>query len=185
MINGLDHANYNQLTGLYDLRATSISTDEISYEEIYTLNNINTNQTIQTQLNNLQSAIANISSLSISGNTLSGVVLLPYLEQYYYNKQNIDDTNTNAYNTMIDIFDNYTTKSSFNSINTLLQNQINSISGNVKYITSTLQGGIRNTVFNSNIKILNVNNTTTNTYISNDPNVTTYFRSDVDMLGHC
>jgi len=83
---------------------------------------------------------------------------------------------------MIDIFDNYTTKSSFNSINTLLQNQINSISGNVKYITSTLQGGIRNTVFNSNIKILNVNNTTTNTYISNDPNVTTYFRSDVDML---
>ena len=166
MINGLDHANYNQWTGLYDLRASSISTDEISYEEIYTLNNINTNQTIQTQINNIQTALS----------TISGVVLLPYLQTYYYNKQNIDDINTNAYNTMIDIFDNYTTKSSFNSINTLLQNQINSISGNVKYITSTAQGGIRNSVFNSNIKILNVNNTTTNTYISNDPNITTYFK---------
>ena len=38
MINGLDHANYNQLTGLYDIRATSISTDDISYDEIFTLN---------------------------------------------------------------------------------------------------------------------------------------------------
>ena len=85
MINGLDHANYNQLTGLYDIRATSISTDEISYDEIFTLNDIDTTQTIQTQINDLQNTISNIGSLTISGQTLSGVVFLPYLETYYYN----------------------------------------------------------------------------------------------------
>ena len=40
MTNGLDHANYNQLTGLYNLRATSISTDYISYKEIYTVRRV-------------------------------------------------------------------------------------------------------------------------------------------------
>ena len=54
MINGLDHANYNQLTGLYDIRATSISTDDISYDEITTLNDIDTTQTIQIQINDLK-----------------------------------------------------------------------------------------------------------------------------------
>ena len=132
MINGLDHANYNQLTGLYDLRASSISTDEISYEEIYTLNNINTNQTIQTQINNIQTTLSNMGSLTISGNTLSGVVLLPYLEQYYYKKQNIDDTNTNAYNTMIDIFDNYYPNSFVDSTITTLSGRINTISGRLE-----------------------------------------------------
>ena len=88
MINGLDHANYNQLTGLYDLRASTIATDDISYDEISTLNNINTNQTIQTQIDNLQSAIGGI-NITISGNTLSGVVLLPYLEMYYYTQTDV------------------------------------------------------------------------------------------------
>jgi hypothetical protein len=141
MINGLDRINYDQLTGLVAVKATSIETDEISYDEIYTLDGITSN--IQTQLNNIQTTLSNIGSLSISGNTLSGVVLLPYLQTYYYNKQNIDDINTNAYNTIIDIFGNYYTQSQSNAINTLLQNQINSISGGL---------------YSSNNKILTLSN---------------------------
>ena len=53
-MNGLDNANYNQLSGLYDLRATLISTDDISYEEIYTFNSIYTTQAIQLQINFIQ-----------------------------------------------------------------------------------------------------------------------------------
>ena len=40
---------------------------------------------IQTQINSLQNAISGI-NLTISGDTISGVVLLSYLETYYYTK---------------------------------------------------------------------------------------------------
>ena len=99
MINGLINT-FEELNGLSYIYVDEIETGQITQNEINTLNNIDTSTTIQTQINNIQTALS----------TISGVVLLPYLEQYYYNKQNINDINTNAYNTMIDIFDNYTTK---------------------------------------------------------------------------
>ena len=51
----LDHADYNQITWLYDLRVTSIFADDISYEEIYTLNSIDTTQPLQQHINSIQS----------------------------------------------------------------------------------------------------------------------------------
>jgi len=73
MINGLINT-FEELNGLSNIYVDEIETGLVTQTEINTLNNIDTSKTIQTQLNNLQSAIANISSLSISGNTLSGVV---------------------------------------------------------------------------------------------------------------
>ena len=67
MINGLDHANYNQLSGLYEIRASSIATDDISYDEITTLNDIDTSKTIQSQINDLQNVISEIGNITISG----------------------------------------------------------------------------------------------------------------------
>ena len=125
MINGLDHANYNQLTGLYELRTTTISTDDISYDEISTLNNIDTSKTIQKQIDDLQTTVSNIGSLTISGNTLSGYVLLPYLNTYYYTKTDVDIKNASTYNTILDTLANYYTITQINSIT-------NSISGDIK-----------------------------------------------------
>jgi hypothetical protein len=82
---------------------------------------------IQTQINSLQNAISGI-NLTISGDTISGVVLLSYLETYYYTIQEIKDINTNAYIAMIDTFDNYYSKSSINSLSKSLSDNILSIS---------------------------------------------------------
>ena len=101
MINGLDRINYDQLTGLVAVKATSIETDEISYDEIYTLNNIDTSKTIQTQLDDLQTTIGGI-NITISGNTLSGVVLLPYLETYYYTQADVQGKIEESYNKIIE-----------------------------------------------------------------------------------
>ena len=72
MINGLDRINYDQLTGLVAVKATSIETDDISCDEIYTLNDIDTSKTIQSQINDLQNVVGGI-NITISGNTLSEV----------------------------------------------------------------------------------------------------------------
>ena len=128
MINGLDRINYDQLTGLVSIKATSIETDDISYDEIYTLNNIDTSKTIQSQLNDLQTAVGGI-NITISGNTLSGVVLLPYLEQYYYTQTSVNGKIASSYNTIMDTFDNYVTQSTISSYVYTLSGGIHSISG--------------------------------------------------------
>ena len=102
MINGLDRINYDQLTGLVAVKATSIETDDISYDEIYTLNDIDTSKTIQTQLDDLQTVLSEIGTISISGTTLSGIIFKPYLEQYYYNKSEVDGKVSSTYNTIMD-----------------------------------------------------------------------------------
>ena len=61
MINGLDRINYDQLTGLVAVKATSIETDDISYDEIYTLDGVTSN--IQSQIDSLQNAISGIGSI--------------------------------------------------------------------------------------------------------------------------
>ena len=181
MINGLDHANYNQLTGLYDLRATSIATDDISYDEISTLNNIKTNQTIQTQIDNLQNTLGGI-SLTISGNTLSGVVLLPYLTEYYDDKTEVTEKVGNAYNTIMDTLTNYYTKSSINSITSTISGQIvtisdliyNTISSNINNnslsitsVSSYINNTISSNIYNNSLSITSVSSYINNTISSN------------------
>jgi hypothetical protein len=72
MINGLDRINYDQLTGLVAVKATSIETDEISYDEIYTLDGITSN--IQTQIDNLSQQLYT---------TAGGGFMNYYLKQHY------------------------------------------------------------------------------------------------------
>ena len=74
MINGLDRFNYDQLSGLVNVECTSINTEDIKYDELLTLNDIDTTKTIQTQLNTLKNTIDNI---TISGSfNVSNFVLL-------------------------------------------------------------------------------------------------------------
>ena len=105
MINGLINT-FEELNGLKTIYVDELQTGLVTQDEINALNNINTSKTIQTQLDDLQTAVGGI-NITISGNTLSGVVLLPYLQQYYYTQQNIKDIKTIAYNSIMDTFDNY------------------------------------------------------------------------------
>ena len=154
MINGLDRINYDQLTGLVAVKATSIETDEISYDEIYTLHGIQSN--IQTQLNNLQNVISEIGNITISGTTLSGIVFKSYLETYYYDIPSVQGKVTESQNQILEtLTTNYYNKSQSDAINTTISDRINSISGalnitnnnlvtissKVQYITSTTQSG--------------------------------------------
>jgi len=84
---------------------------------------------IQIQINNLQTTLNEIGSITISGSTLSGIVFLPYLQTYYYNKNDVDSTIAQNYNTIIDTLENYYTKSSINSITKSISDNIISISG--------------------------------------------------------
>jgi hypothetical protein len=182
MINGLDHANYNQLTGLYDLRATTLSTEDISYDEIQTLNNIDTSKTIQVQLNNLQTTISQIGNISISGYSISGVVLLPYLQTYYYNKNEIDSQSVTLYNTILDTFDNYYTKSISNANNLLLQNQINSISGILNNNIISISGTLSNS--NNNIITLSSQIYTISGILSNSNNNIITLSSKINTISN-
>ena len=131
MINGLDRINYDQLTGLVAAKATSIETDEISYDEIYTLDGIQSN--IQTQLNNLQTTITSIGNLAISGETLSAVNFKPYLETYYYNIPTVQGKNAESQNQIIDTLGaNYYTKTQINAKNTTISGNIHTISGRLE-----------------------------------------------------
>ena len=143
MINGLDHANYNQLTGLYDLRASTISTDDIPYEDIYTLKNIDTTQTIQQQIDLLKNDFGAIGSITVSGITISGFVLFSHLTTYY-------DTSNNIYNTYVNydyLKSNYfNQKSLFNVLN-------------VNYLTISSFLTLSNTVNNNYLTLSNyINN---------------------------
>ena len=57
---------------------------------------------IQIQINNLKTTLNEIGSITISGSTLSGIVFLPYLQTYYYNKSDVDSLNASTYNSIID-----------------------------------------------------------------------------------
>ena len=188
MINGLDHANYNQLSGLYELRVSSISTDDISYDEISTLNNIDTSKTIQSQLNDLQTTLGGI-SLTISGDTtLSGVILKPYLEMYYDNKTGVNDKITASYNSVIDTLDNYVSKVSisgalsniisisdivYNTISSQIytsNNNITTLSNNI-YTSSNNIITLSNNIYSSNNNITTLSNNISNNIITLSDNI--------------
>ena len=175
MINGLDHANYNQLSGLYDIRATTISTDDISYDEISTLNNIDTSKTIQSQINSLQNIISGV-SLTISGNTLSGVVLLPYLKEYYDDKTEVTEKVGNSYNTIMDNLTNYYTQSSINSITTSLSGRIDGISGSLVTISSYV-----NTI-SSYVNTISSNVNTISSYVNTISSYVNTISSNVNTI---
>jgi len=128
---------------------------------------------IQTQINSLQNAISGV-TLTISGNTISGVVLLSYLTTYYYTIQDIKDINTNAYIAMIDTFDNYYTKSSINSLSKSLSDNILSISdslvitnNNVTSISSFIYNTISSNINNNSLNITSISSFIYNTISSN------------------
>jgi methyl-accepting chemotaxis protein len=143
MINGLINT-FEELNGLKTIYVDELETGLITQDEINTLNNIDTSKTIQSQLNDLQTAVGGI-NITISGNTISGVVLLPYLEQYYYTKDDIISINANAYNSMIDTLDNYVTQSTISSYVYTLSGGIHSISGRLDTANANitlLEGGL-------------------------------------------
>ena len=98
MINGLINS-FEELNGLKTIYVDELQTGLVSQTEINALDGITSN--IQTQIDNLQTALGGI-NITISGNTLSGVVLLPYLEMYYYTQTDVKGKIEESYNKIIE-----------------------------------------------------------------------------------
>jgi hypothetical protein len=159
MINGLINT-FEELNGLKTIYVDELETGLITQDEINTLNNIDTSKTIQSQLNDLQTAIGGIGTISISGLTVSGVIFKPYLETYYYTKDDIISINANAYNSMMDTLDNYVTQSTISSYVYTLSGGIHSISGRLDSANANI------TLLDGALFLVGVSLSTTNSLIS-------------------
>ena len=165
MINGLDRFNYDHLTGLVNVECTSINTEDIKYDEILTLNNIDTTKTIQTQLNDIKTIVDNI---TISGSFIvSNFVLLSYLQTYYFDNEFIVDN----YYDKIDSDFKYATKTSLINTNTTLNNTITDLINTNTTLNNTITT-LNNTITNLNTNYYNQtyinNNFVTNYTLTND-----------------
>jgi D-ribose pyranose/furanose isomerase RbsD len=129
MINGLNYNGFEQLNGLHLLYADEIQIDKIDQKEINTLDNINTETTIQEQIDNLD--------LNLSENYYS----IKAIRNKYYDENHIDE-----YFLTIASFDGY--KEYINN-NYYTQNYINNNFYNKNFIDSLATGSISSYTLNN------------------------------------
>jgi hypothetical protein len=168
-----------------------LQTGLVSQTEINALDGITSN--IQTQIDNLQTALGGI-NITISGNTLSGVVLLPYLEMYYYTQTDVKGKVEESYNKIIENQTtnyynktesnaNYYNKTDINTKTSTISGQIDSLSGQIDSISGKLKTANDNiTTISSNINTANNNITTISSNINTANNNITTISGKIDSI---
>jgi hypothetical protein len=164
MINGLINT-FEELNGLKTIYIDELQTGVVTQDEINTLDGVTSN--IQSQINSLQNVVSGLGTITISGLTVSGVIFKPYLEEYYDDKTEVTEKVGNAYNTIMDTFTNYYTKSSINSITSTISGNIDTISGNIASISGLIYNTISSNINNNSLSITSVSSYINNTISSN------------------